>query len=414
MKSLNLLNRLALVIAIVTATFAGSAQADLKAPVTVNARIAQGTGKKTVLIYYANETREDPATKENTDTILGHLRSSDHKGVQKLADAVQSDRVKFGEIVRAEVAAIKAAVVRGELSGVVIFTNEMVGNGRFEFAAVGSREFVTDAIEVAVFDDFVSNSHPLAHADVLRTALEVTAKKNSPAEHEFVLVTKSHGSPERAMLPRLALHAEDTNREELLARLTRIPLQAAGKLDKQGDLSMEASGRLDKSGDLGMKVDGKLNKENDLGMEAGGELGVDGNNLGVDGNNLGVDGNNLGVDGNNLGVDGNNLGIDRNNLGVKGTLLAAHAGTSKDAYSATLATASREHGMNFRLVFVESCSSELDAAQIRELNDSVGLLYTSDTDGLEYKTLDYTKVFGGEDENVADAINNALLRASSK
>ena len=177
-----------------------TAQAAVKAPVTVNDSIADGRGKPTVLIYYANETHETAVATQNTDTILDYLRFSDDDAVHELADAVERDRTKFAEVVQEEIAAIRAAAGRGDLTGVVIFTNELVCSGHFEFCPAGESEFQTVAIDVPELVEFIDISHPLANAGVFQMALQAAAERFPPVDHEFVLITKSHGSPQRAMV----------------------------------------------------------------------------------------------------------------------------------------------------------------------------------------------------------------------
>lgn len=367
MKRLNLLSQSALLVATIIALNT-NAHAELNAPVTANADIAQGTGKKTVLIYYVNETHEDAATRKNTDTILGYLRSSNHDGVQELADAIERDRTKFAKTVNDELAAIRIAVNAGKLTSVAVFRNEMVSQGEYQYAAVGDLELTTAKITVPGSGDFVQTSHPLSGVDGLQAALQAAADRFSPHEHEFVLVTKSHGSPERAMIPRIGLNIRSMTQHELLAKLTNSKQQAEGELDKPKILGQHPS--------------------DPLGQHAGDPLGQHA---------------------------GDPLGQHAGDpLGVKGTVLGGEAGTTKEAYVQTLATFSRKQGMKFRLVFVESCSSELSAKRVSQLKGSVGQLYTSDIDGLEYNTLDYQTILNSPTTDIAETLSNALNSASGE
>jgi len=72
--------------------------------------------------------------------------------------------------------------------------------------------------------DYVYQSQKLSHPDSLSLALEAVAKRFPSDQHQFVLVTKSHGTPDKAMIPSLGLHAEETTEAEFLQRLTASAL----------------------------------------------------------------------------------------------------------------------------------------------------------------------------------------------
>jgi hypothetical protein len=65
-------------------------------------------------------------------------------------------------------------------------------------------------------ENYILAANPLSRSETMTDVLAFAAKQFDPTRHDFVLITKSHGSARKAITPRLAVRAEETNRAELL------------------------------------------------------------------------------------------------------------------------------------------------------------------------------------------------------
>ncbi len=85
--------------------------------------------------------------------------------------------------------------------------------------------------------------------------------------------------------------------------------------------------------------------------------------------------------------------------------------TSKSHYVEVLET---PQGMFFRLIFLESCQSQLSADQLEQLQPKgtrhIGQIWSSDARGLRYSTCDYGRAFDALDgkRTFSDALSQAL------
>jgi hypothetical protein len=97
------------------------------------------------------------------------------------------------------------------------------------------------------------------------------------------------------------------------------------------------------------------------------------------------------------GLDG--LGAERSTFG-----------TTKEDYVAALSRAGAS-GMQFQLVFVEACKSELQAELMVQLRTNVGFVHTAGKQRLDYQTLDYDDVVSDfrNGTSIGDAIHSALV-----
>lgn len=329
---------------------------DLSAPVTLNSKLGDSQ-KIPVLIYYANETAPGEAEKKNWDQAIEWLRGSDDKDVKAIADQLENDLRKFPAAVDDEIDAIARSASRSGYVRVVVFTNRLARQGHFHVLKSAADDFRAAAIKLPEFEKSIYASHPLSHPAVFHAALVAVGQQFDPATHEFVLVTKSHGKRDMALTPRLAVNASEIGREELLA-LARTDATVGRMLDK----------------------DDFIDKENYLDKE----MALDKDD----------------------GLQKNDLG-DLNRPG-------ASLGVSKMVYVATLRKVGAETGMQFPVLFIESCKSQLDGVMLDSLRTreaNIGRLYTSDLKGLEYKTLDYAALFerAAETDTFAEAVHQILF-----
>ena len=198
---------------------------DLAPPVIVTRPEALPARAASVLIYYANETAPTEAGRANYDTILGWLHSSDVSVMHELAEVLESDAKEFPAAIDEETDMIRSALAgesRPALQSisVAIFTNRLTRRGVFLAIDQGEVEEVQFRLVIDA-TDAITESSPLCSSVALRAALEATTERFPSEEFGYVLVLKSHGAADLAMTPRLAVHHEQTSREELLAFLER-------------------------------------------------------------------------------------------------------------------------------------------------------------------------------------------------
>jgi len=170
-----------------------------------------------VLIYFANENAPDAAEGESYDQVCRWLHSSSTSAHQRLADQLERDRLIFPAAVDVEVAEISLELPRiASAPHALLFTNRLVREGKCLLWKTGSDKVEEVRFIAPPTEDFILRSNPCARRETLSAALNFAALHFDPQHHEFILVTKSHGSDNTALTPRLAVQAGETNREELL------------------------------------------------------------------------------------------------------------------------------------------------------------------------------------------------------
>jgi hypothetical protein len=94
---------------------------------------------------------------------------------------------------------------------------------------------------------------------------------------------------------------------------------------------------------------------------------------------------------------------------------AADVGITREQFAELLTQVSTDKGMYFPLVFLESCHSSLPEASFRRLEASerIGVMWTSDPAGLQFRTVDYNKLSSrhGQYPELSGALNAALWDA---
>lgn len=168
-----------------------------------------------VLIFYANETSPSGLESTNYETFITWLHQIDTEKSRTIARALERDASDFPEAVAAEVTVISDAILEGRInSSLVLFTNELARQGKFLVVSptAGSRQ---ESIEISPTSSLVLTGNPLSRSEVLETALTRVSEVFPADEYEYVLITKSHGSLEFALTPRLHRDFRDWNLEKL-------------------------------------------------------------------------------------------------------------------------------------------------------------------------------------------------------
>lgn len=178
--------------------------------------------RKEVYIYYVNETALSGQALRNYVTLLDWLASSDQPKPVRIASAVESDVRKFALDADSEVAALQRLCQspgsRRNVS-VIVFTNRNARRGRCAYFRAGdgcgmkTAEF---ALPARADDDIIYASQPLTDFLTLRAALNKAADLFDPRDHEFILMTKGHGSIMRTLAPRVGADTRERKRKTLL------------------------------------------------------------------------------------------------------------------------------------------------------------------------------------------------------
>jgi hypothetical protein len=356
------------------------ASRDLNAPTELQAGMDDPT-KKTVFVYYANETAPNAAEARNYETLIDWLGTSDNPKLQKIGQSIQGDLNKFSVIVDQELSTIKKRVAASKVGNgipVVIFTNRLAREGWFQVAATGEASANDVPFTVPRLRGMVYSSNPLSHPVVFKMALAALSRHFDPETHQFILVTKSHGDGTHVLTPRVALDISSIGREPLLARLEK-DVADMPDISRGGTLDMWKTGTLLDT----WKGETVLDKEMGLGNE-------------------------------DLLVNDTQAKTDNQPADKELTGPPPKAGVTKASYVESILDISEATGMRFPLLFVEACRSQFDSDVLRRIGADgadIGLIYTSDLKGLQYTTLDYEKVFDRVDSgaSLASAMHQELL-----
>ena len=300
----------------------GGRSRDLNAKVQLNP--IASTGKKQVMVYIANEPNAVAGRR-----VAGWLANDPEK--LELRKWLLRDIEKFPALVEQEISEIRQHTPVE--NGAAIFTNKLIRQGLFLGKAAGDTEykrfsFVADAkIETL--------SQPLTNQAVFSSVAKNLAAKFPTSEHQFLVVSKSHGTDKFVVATVMGQLFDAESRQEAFEILEKNAIQKQKKA---------------RAG----KPSGKL------------------------GNNF----------------NGGTLGADFRGDTLGGKLLTT--GFAKEAFIEALQVEGDR--LEIPLLFLESCRSQMDAAQMRQLKGDrdgtvIGSLYTSDKTGLRFTTIDYRKLF---------------------
>lgn len=200
--------------------------------------------QKVVVIYYANDTllpRDDDPAKANLAIITSTLKAaaaaeSEDPDAQRLvtvAEKLDAEWMKFGDIINNDISALTRTlcltvppVYQKSLAGFVVFRNlwntdtlnpgtdyrsRSVRSLKYQFCRpLNSERTEGGSFEVPRNETFPILSQPLTHPFAFQRALETVRGLFPPAGHRYILITKSHGSDEVAIAPHLSVDMTDT------------------------------------------------------------------------------------------------------------------------------------------------------------------------------------------------------------
>ncbi|MEZ5943248.1 MAG: hypothetical protein R3C18_17785 [Planctomycetaceae bacterium] len=181
-----------------------------------------------VLIYYANETAPVDLELENYQTFAKWLSEMDTEKTRKMARALLADAEEFPAAVDREIETLQEATRSGAINlPVMIFTNRLARQNLCQVLRPGQAPQDV-SFEIRKTGLLVEDGNPLCRREALEQAVALAAELFPPKEHEFVLITKSHGSATQALTVRLQRDFREFSREKLEALLeapeTEVPV----------------------------------------------------------------------------------------------------------------------------------------------------------------------------------------------
>lgn len=327
-----------------------------------------------VVIFYANES-DAPSL----ERMAAWLEQYGSEAAQLSARKMRRDMQMFAPTVARQVAdlsAIVAAQPGGRPLHLMVFTNQMARAGQYLYQAAGAASLTAAALNLPATDQQVFAVNPLSRADALEAALLAAAERFSPAQHRFLLIAKSHGSETLALGGLGAAKLGIGSFEDLIAAIQEHEASTAELAD------MVAS-----SQGTDQNVHDPLDDQNvhdPLDDQAVTDPLDD------------------------QGLPFEFQGID--DFASDLSLPAESVGTTKDQFVGTLAAVARRRGMQFDLVVLDSCRSELTATQTAAISPYVSWLVAS-TGGTHYQSVNYAAL-GEVAPEFLDALLGALQRAA--
>lgn len=358
--------------------------------------------RKVVVIYYANDTyapSTDPAFENLTD-LMDALKKAAAKetdeNVKKYligtADRLRNDWRDFGQTVGNDVGVLTEKLCSkvgssyfDSVGGLAIFRNfsneenrsgtmssgsDLIRNLRWDSCRPGDVFLQGKLLEVPKFNEFPYDSQPFSHPLAFQKALAAVRTVFPPEKHRYILITKSHGSKENALVPHLSVDLRErlrTNADEVIDAIKSANKTGASGLDP-------------------FKTDAMLNGVDEL------------------------------------------LKKKIPDSVEKGISKTVYLHTINE-----LGAGGPSNAMIFPIVFMESCKSELKLSKDSDIDwvlkyypggsykgfnmQNVGLLYTSDEKGLRYDEINFFELSGwryNSFDDFQDVIKNFLDSKAKK
>lgn len=343
--------------------------------------------KSQALIYYTNEPAgtagynlEKEKIKASFDGAIA-LQPTHEVQIRQAKQKFENDYQEFNSVVTKDLSDIKSIFCKTNSpvgSAAILLTNASIIAGKIEFCQPNGSLQRLSQTQIQKFSDMyqkiksnkVYEHSPLSHPSMVDLAISTAGQVFPSEQFEYTMVFKSHGSVAMFLTPKVGYEAEYIT-PQLIASFYEVkpPTPNTNPLDKDG---------LDKDG---------LDKN-----------GLDKN--GLDKN---------GLDKNGLEKDGLDV------LPQKITVATAAGSTKEEVLTTLMATAS---GMFFNVVFFESCKSDLGDMLKNDLAESsakpnIGAMFTSDSKGLRYTTLDWSKASDTSTKSLRDWLVAELNRIAN-
>lgn len=177
--------------------------------------------RDTVLIYYANETALTPELTENYDVLTDWLRSDPQNPLAvKIANQVDKDAQDFPKAVDYEVNTIISQVQQTKKLKVAIFTNQLAQSQKLLLFSPGKqpREI---PFHYPRPEHYITQAQPLNQPAVMNAALERVTELFPTKHQDYVLITKSHGNRQHALITRITLDHKNWTQAKLLDHISQ-------------------------------------------------------------------------------------------------------------------------------------------------------------------------------------------------
>jgi hypothetical protein len=199
--------------------------------------------RKVVVIYYANDTFAprvtDPAH-ANLHALTRFLEAEATKdsnqdikdSLLNLSKKLLNDWDEFNRTVKQNVNILTSRLCSSvgtnyadSVAGLAVFRNssaegDEATNSRYmwdamwHYCKIGDRVLRPDYLRIPSFKEFPYSSQPFANVDTLELALEQVKRVFNPQDHRFILITKSHGSKENAIVPHFSVDLRERIKTE--------------------------------------------------------------------------------------------------------------------------------------------------------------------------------------------------------
>ncbi|WP_406699573.1 hypothetical protein V5E97_11990 [Singulisphaera sp. Ch08] len=321
--------------------------------------------KRYAFIYYSNETSLGLRRRQLVAERIEQLRLSGEELANAIADRVEGDLLTFPQTTYRQVVEIERLLrdqgVAAHLAGAVVFHNETASCGWYEVLRAGEYQSSKEPFRGATANHELLEASPLSSPIALSAALGEVARHFLPSDHEFILITRSHGTDVMAITPALI--------EATLDRAIAGNAKPDGTLDDSTEpLPLDSD-----SSNLGVY---------DLGRYFLGAF---------------------------YGIGGKGMvlgGPDEAKVGV---------GITKEKYLDLLEDSGNDLAMHYSLVFMDSCGSEIPRELSREVPRNIRHLYGSTQEGLRYEAPEYALLgteieVGGQPNGIVAAMQHLLER----
>lgn len=177
-----------------------------------------------VLVFIANETVPSPIDSANTTQLLNWLSEIPTTPARTAYDSINADRVLFPAVLSRDISAIREAAMSSERPlNIIIFSNQLAKTGQFLYQRAGrDRELQLGEFPRIGAWHFMTESQPLGTQAGFATALRLTSSVFPPQQHDFVLVTKSHGSTAAMMRPKVLFSTRSLSQAEFTRRVLLV------------------------------------------------------------------------------------------------------------------------------------------------------------------------------------------------
>jgi hypothetical protein len=166
------------------------------------------------LVYYANETVPQIVDSRHYQSLLRLLEAERDARADSVMRSIQYDLAFFPAAVQKDIKDLRATALANAWT-LFIFTNASALKGNYERqGADGVTETYAFPLSPTNEDPLLEYS-PLARPEVLRNAAAEVADQLKGSNAKLVFITKTHGSEDMALMPRVSADTSWVTRSEL-------------------------------------------------------------------------------------------------------------------------------------------------------------------------------------------------------